>query len=276
MLAARTSHGAPLLGFVCFLVLFATGVTAQTREEVEESTEAERLQFGISVDTVEVSSDFAGRNIVIFGTIENANRIAQVYNEYAVVVAIRGPVEDVLVRRKERVLGVWANRETRRYRNVPSFYAIASSRPLESVAEKPELRQHQLGVDSLSLNLFSSGNQTFILPAPEFAASLRRIRRGKGLFTENEAGVRFLGSSLFRATLYLPSNIPIGTHTVTTYLFRKGELIASRVDSFDVEKVGFEKRMYTLAHEYSILYGFIAVLVALSTGWLASVIFGRR
>lgn len=269
---------------VAILVLFVAalaasgGARAQTAEDIREQQEgdSERIQFGISVDTVPLSSDFDGRNIVVFGTMENVDPLAQVYNEYSVVVTIRGPAEDVLVRRKERVVGIWANRQTRRYRNVPSFYAVASNRPLQSIAEHPVLRRYQLGIDNLSLSLFSSGTETFILPAPEFAASLRRIRKRLGLFRENPLGVNFIGSHLFRATLYLPSNVPIGTHDVMTYLFKNGEMIASRAGSFDVLKVGFEKRLFTLAHDYSLWYGVVAVLLALLTGWLGSTVFGRR
>lgn len=258
--------------------LSADPARGQERPDASQSPppRAESIQFGISIDSVPVSSDFTGQDIVVFGSIENASRIAQVYNEYAVAVTIRGPMENVVVRRKERIFGIWANRESRVYRNVPSFYAVAASRPVSSIAEQSVLRQVHLGVDNLSLSLFSSGTQTYILPAPEFAGSLRRIRKNEGRFIENEGGVVFLGTSLFRATIRLPSNVPIGTHDVTVYLFRNGELVTSRVGHFEVRKVGFEQWIYTLAHSYSFLYGLMAVFVALATGWLASVIFGNR
>ncbi|MEM7464205.1 MAG: TIGR02186 family protein, partial [Pseudomonadota bacterium] len=116
----------------------------------------------------------------------------------------------------------------------------------------------------------------FVIPEPEFAESLLRIRENDGLYSENPEGVDFLGSNLFRATLELPSSVPIGKHTVTAYLFRDGELLSSRQDSFQVRKVGFEDALYNLAHQHGFWYGVIAVIIALITGWLASVVFGRR
>jgi uncharacterized protein (TIGR02186 family) len=261
---------------IVFLACALTLPGTAARSQGVAQQDAELLQVGISVDTVSVSSEFAGRNIVVFGSIENANKMAQVNNEYAIVVAIRGPAEDVMVRRKERAFGVWVNRQQRHYRRVPSFYTVAASRPLNNIAPEQLLRQHQLGVDNVSLGLFSSGTDTFILPAPEFAASLRRIRKREGLFSETSGEIEFLGSSLFRATLYLPSNIPIGKFDVATYLFRNDSLITSRVGSFEVEKVGFEKWIYTLAHSFSFWYGVTAVVTALAVGWLGSVIFGNR
>ncbi|MFZ1815397.1 MAG: TIGR02186 family protein [Rhizobiaceae bacterium] len=270
-------HRSPA-GLVCRLILAFTFIAALGEHARAQSQPTRRLpeqiQMGLSTDVIPVTSEFSGTSLAVFGTIENADKLAQTFSEYAIVVTITGPSQEVVVRRKERVAGIWMNRQNRTYRGVPSFYALASNRALAAVAPEEELKKAQLGVDRLSLNLFSGGATTFIQPAPEFASSLRRIRKQKSLYTEDANGVTFLGSSLFRATLAVPSNVPIGTHKVTAYLFRHGELLSSRSASVRVEKAGFEQLMYTLAHEYSFWYGIIAVLAALFTGWLASVVFG--
>lgn len=236
----------------------------------------EEIQMGISTDVIPVSSDFAGTRIAVFGTIENPDKIGQLLNEYSIVVTVTGPLQNVVVRRKERVFGIWINRQSRVYRSVPSFYALASNRSLDAIGDTEVLKENRIGVDYLSLSLYSSGEQTFILPAPEFAGSLRRLRREGDLYFEDPKGVVFLGSSLFRASLPIPSNAPIGDYTVSAYLFRDGGVLASRNGSFKVERAGFERYMYTLAHVYSYWYGILAVLAALATGWLASIIFGRN
>jgi uncharacterized protein (TIGR02186 family) len=233
---------------------------------------AEQIQMGISTDVIGLTSDFSGTRIAVFGTIENANRVAQTLNEYAIVVVIRGPLGDYVVRRKERVAGIWINRSARTYRAVPSFYALAADRPLEKISPEPLLKEHELGINNIGLNLYSRGAD--ILPAPEFAESLRELRMRRDLFTEDFSGVEFLGSTLFRATLAIPSDVPLGVHTVTAYLFREGQYLASRSGTFRVEKVGLEKALYTLAHSYSLWYGIIAVALAIATGWLASLLFG--
>ncbi|MEZ5871630.1 MAG: TIGR02186 family protein [Nitratireductor sp.] len=270
-----------------FIALQSAPAMAQTAQQttVQPAAEAtlgdtgraaprEELQMGISLDTVSVNSDFSGTEIAVFGTIENPDKLAQTLNEYSIVVTITGPVENVTVRRKERVFGIWMNRQNRVYRNVPSFYALATDRNLAAVAPEAVLKEFRIGIDRIPLSLFSTGGVTFTQPAPEFASSLRRVRKEKKLFSEDLSGVVFLGSTLFRANLQLPSNVPIGSHTVTAYLFRNGEMLSSRQGSFKVEKAGFEKFMYTLAHTYGFWYGTLAVIAALVTGWLASVIFG--
>jgi uncharacterized protein (TIGR02186 family) len=253
-----------------FLTAFAT--TAGMAQETAEGQEAELIQMGISTDVIGLTSDFSGTKIAVFGTIENGNRVALTLNEYAVVVVVRGPPGDYVVRRKERVAGIWVNRSSRTYREVPSFYALASDRPLEKIAGAELLKEHQLGIANIGLRLYSRGAD--ILPAPEFAESLRQLRQDRDLFTEDLKGVEFLGSSLFRATLTIPSDVPVGEHTVTAYLFRNGEFLASRTGTFRVEKQGLEKTLFTLAHRYSLWYGIIAVGLAIATGWLGSVVFG--
>lgn len=277
-LGGHSAYAAVTARAVAALALLASLSVSVALAQTKSAEDAprEELQMGISVDVVPVTSEFSGRQIAVFGTIENPDRLAQTLNEYAVVVTITGPVEDIVVRRKERVLGVWMNRSSRVYRKVPTFYALASNRALNAIADEATLRENRIGIDYLSLNLFSAGDQTFISPAPEFASSLRQIRRNKSLFTEDTAGVVFLGSSLFRATLTVPSNVPIGEHTVTAYLFRNGEMLSSRSGHFRVERAGFERYLFTLAHVYGFWYGMIAVGVALATGWLASVVFGRK
>lgn len=264
-----------LLVFLMVIGIGNTAAQSQTSNQ-GQATQTEQIHIGISVDIVPISSDFSGRSIAVFGTVDNADPFARLLNAYAIAVVIRGPEQDVTVRRKERLLGIWVNRQARTYRNVPSFYAVASNRELDNIASEDVLREVQLGIDNLPLSLFSSGKSAFILPEPEFAASLRRIRRQNGLFSENPEGVDFLGSNLFRATLQLPSNIPIGNHRVTAYLFRDGELLSSREDSFQVRKVGFEDTLFVLAHQFPFWHGVLAVIIALATGWLASVTFGRK
>ncbi len=240
----------------------------------QQQVEPEQIQIGISTDTVGLGSDFSGTTIAVFGTVENANRLAQTLNEYAVVVVVRGPLENNVIRRKERVAGIWVNRSTRTYRNVPSFYALAADRSLERIADQQKLSELELGIGNIALKLFSRGTESSIVPAPEFADQLRNIRMARSLFSEDLKGVEFLGTSLFRATLAIPADVPVGKHTVTAYLFREGVLLAEREGSFRVQKEGLEKQLYNFAHNQSFLYGVFAVLLALATGWLASIVFG--
>lgn len=85
----------------------------------------------------------------------------------------------------------------------------------------------------------------------------------------------FLGRSLFRGSVTLPVDVPIGRYTTQVFLFRDGKLLSQSQSSLQVHKVGFERVVYMLAFNYPFLYGLLAVLMAVTTGLLAWAIFRR-
>lgn len=240
------------------------------------TAKAQSLQMGISVDKVPVSSSFDGTDIVIFGSIEGAEQAALFRGEYDVVVRVQGAPEDVTIRKKERIGGIWINNKSEQYQSVPSFYAILSARPLNLISNSIELAPNALGINNLGKNVPVAGEKTLIMNPGEFSDALLRLRIEEDLFSEIPGTLQQLSPSLFRATLALPANVPIGSHNVTAFLFRNGEVLATNESSFRIEKVGFERWIYNLAHEQGLLYGIMAVLLAIFTGWAANAIFRKN
>ena len=237
---------------------------------------SEKLQMGVSVDLVPVNSGFAGQDIVIFGSIEGAEQAALYRGEYDVVVEVMGDFEEAVVRKKERIGGIWVNASAREYTGVPSFYSVLSRNKLGDVADLSLLNSMSVGIDNLKARPVDQGNIEEFLTQGEFSQALRRIRIDEGLFSENPTSLEQLSPSLFRATLALPPNVPIGIHTVKAYLFRDGKKLDEIENSFEVRKVGFERWIYDFAHEQSLLYGIMAVFLAIFTGWAANAIFQRN
>ena len=92
---------------------------------------------------------------------------------------------------------------------------------------------------------------------------------------EQVSGVTFLTPTLFRATIPLPAEVPIGTYDINLKLFADGVNIAQSNSAFEIVKVGFEQFVFSSAQNNGLLYGFATVLLALLTGWFASVVFRR-
>jgi len=80
---------------------------------------------------------------------------------------------------------------------------------------------------------------------------------------------------LFRTTIVLPAQVPTGNYTVDVKLFEAGNLIAHTDSAFEIVKVGFEQFVVNAARDHGLLYGFATALMALMTGWIASVAFRR-
>ena len=238
---------------------------------------AESLDIGLSRDAIAITSNFDGTQVTVFGTVAEPEAAALAADApgkgYDIVVTLTGPPQNVTVRRKRRVAGIWANGASQLYVSVPAFYATASTRPLEALTAPEQLALLQIGPENLDFP-----PRGLILPEEErraFTAALVRLRRTGDLFARVDGSVAMLSPTLFRATFHLPANVPVGTHAAQAFLFKDGNYLNSTSRSLLIEKEGFERFAYALAYDYGLLYGLVAVLIAIATGWLASVAFRR-
>lgn len=225
---------------------------------------AQPLVADLSDHLVAVTTGFAGAELLLFGAVEGEGEVA---------VVVRGPEERAVVRRKERVLGVWANTEELTIGEAPSFYAIAASKPLDELAPERTLARHQIGVEHIRFQIPPGVGRR---EAAEFQAALIRNKRRQGLYDIEVRKVTFLGGRLFRADVLLPSNVPTGTYTVTVYLIRDGEVVSAQTTPLDVSKIGLGARIYEVAHRHAAAYGLLAISIAVASGWIAGTVFRRE
>jgi len=87
----------------------------------------------ISTREIAIKSNFAGIEILIFGSIDFNARPAPETGAYDVVVVIRAPGQAIVARRKQRTAGIWVNGPYVTYPDVPGFYAVLSTRPLRAI-----------------------------------------------------------------------------------------------------------------------------------------------
>lgn len=233
----------------------------------------EGISSDLSSRDIAIQSDFTGARLVIFGTVENSRQPASESGVYDVAVVVKGPDATLVTRRKERTLGIWINRETATFENIPGFYAVFSTRPLDEIAKATTLSGLGIGFDSL--NLIPKGEKEKRPEHKEFRDALVRVKKREGLYIEEGVGVTFISPSLFRATLDMPASVPVGEFKTTVYLFRDGKLLGLNSSDLNIHKVGFERWVYSLAFDYPLLYGILAVLAAVASGLIASAVFRK-
>lgn len=233
---------------------------------------SEELVTALSTDQIEIASNFDGSEIVIFGSIERGSAAAT-RASYDLIITAAGPLETVVARRKERVLGVWINQSNRQFSDLPSYYAVMSSKPLDAITTDQIADRYRLGLN----NLQTQGARTAHSPADDqrFIDGLFRLKMSENLYHYNSDGVHFLSPRLFRTTLDLPANVPVGDYTVTINLFADSSRLATSTHRFRISKIGFERATYDFAKNQSVLYGIATVFIAVFTGWLAGLIFRR-
>ncbi len=233
----------------------------------------ESIQIGLSTDRVAITADFSGADLTIFGSLENADPLINRQGRYDVIVVLEGPSRPVVVRRKDRFLGMWINMESETFLNVPVSYSVATTRVPQDITDPNNYRQLALGAENLHIEPADKDQDPTTLL--EFEKALRERKTAMGLFNMRVGGVEFLSQSLFRASLPLGPNVPVGTHKARAFLFRNGVFIKENSANLAIVKSGFEQSIARNATDHSFLYGVFAVALAMLTGWLGRVIFRK-
>lgn len=266
--------------FACALSLLAGAAFAQINASGDgnsvpqlQTPAEETIDIGLSTETIAITSNFGGTALTIFGALDNADPMIQRQGRYDIIVVLQGPERDLVVRKKERYLGVWVNADSQTFVGVPLSYSLASTRNLQDIADDKVYRQLSVGVRNFYLNpqdpASMSGN------IPKFGDELREMKIRQGLYSQRIGGVEFVSRTLFRATLNLPADVPVGRHKARALLFRNGVFLREANAGLEIVKAGLEQSVYDAAHQHSFLYGLFAVFLAVFTGWFGRILFRR-
>lgn len=240
-----------------------------------EPARAERLITSISRHQVLVNSSFTGTSIVLFGTVEPDAPFARPRDAYDLVMTVTGPRETVVTRRKERLFGIWVNAASRTFVGVPNYLHVLANRPFDQITNLENLRRMQIGIDYFVLPQQIGPDIADVVRDDPFRVNFIRLKTEHELYGESANGVTFLTPTLFRAEIKLPAGAPIGSYDADTKLFAGGSMLARTNTAFEIVKVGFEQFVATASRDHGLLYGIATVMMALMTGWFASVVFRR-
>lgn len=231
-----------------------------------------KLVPDVSQRQIDIQSGFTGAELLLFGAIIYPRGVAP-EGQIDVAVVLRGPARPITLREKQKIAGIWINADSSDFRSVPAYYAIASSRPLDTIVDSKTAAIYELGLDKLQL---SPSGEVDAKEQRRFSNGLVDLKQRNGLFRQDAGSVNITDQVLYRARLYVPSSVPVGTYTAETLLIRDGRVIvADDKVEVRVRKKGFEQLVTILALEYSLFYGAMAVLVSLLLGWFAGYIFQR-
>lgn len=229
---------------------------------------AEPLVADLSKHLVAITTGFAGTDVLLFGAVEEVPGAGGA----DVVVVVRGPNRAEIVRRKARNVGIWMNSGLAEVNDAPSFYRVAATRPLAEIAPPNVLERHQIGLDSLDLDIRPRDRAA---DTRQYRDALIRLKQSQGLYGDRVQDIGFLGNRLFRTDVHFPANVPVGTYLVEVYLIAGGEVISAQTTPLVISKIGLGADLYDFAHQQAPWYGIIAILLAASAGWAAAVAFRK-
>ncbi|MDE0799891.1 MAG: TIGR02186 family protein [Rhodospirillaceae bacterium] len=242
------------LAFLFGLGMFRT-VDAQTVPLVAD----------LSNHLVAITTGFTGTDVLLFGATDGPGDV---------VIVVRGPSKDVTIRRKDRVGPIWVNSDALAFRDVPSFYHVASNRDIAEFTSKRVRALYEIGVENLKLKFVDPRQPDGV--QKEYADALIRLNADRGLYNLENGKISLLANRLFRAQLHFPSNVPTGPYEVGIYLFRNGDVVSGEFVPLIISKTGIGAEVYDFAHNFAPLYGILAIIIAVLAGWAAEAAFRRR
>ncbi len=230
----------------------------------------EGLVTGLSTDNIALTADFDGSEIFVFGAIRRDGAVSPDAAPLDIIITIKGPPRAVTVRRKSWRLGVWINTDAVVVREAPTFYAIATTRPLEGLLSETERLRYGIGMEQ-AVRLV--GGHPTIEDTRSFGEAVIRIREANGLYGLREGAVSLAEDILFQAHFELPANLTEGSYLAEFFLVRDREVISSGETTILVQKTGIERWLYNLSRDRPVAYGLLSVALALVTGWIAATAF---
>ena len=231
---------------------------------------ADSIVAGLSQNRVSITASFNGSQIIVYGAIKRESPLPPEATQ--MIVTIEGPGTPVVVRRKDRVGGIWINDASAKFKPVPSFYEVATTAPLQDILNESEDRAF-----GITLPQFI-GPDNAVSDAPdkgEFSDALLRIRSSAQVYRLSEGAVSLVQDTLFRTDVDLPANLIEGEYRVRIFLLRGGQVLSYGNEVIDVRRAGLERFLFSLSKQQPFLYGLVALALAAFAGWASSEVFRR-
>jgi uncharacterized protein (TIGR02186 family) len=224
----------------------------------------------VSQDEINIQYGFTGAQLLLFGAVVYPGNDDGEGTD--IVVVVKGPVQSIVLREKQKVAGIWVNAESAEFRSAPAFFSVASSRPLDQIVDAKTAAIYELGLDYLQLSPTDAINPD---EQARFIAGLVDLNQRHNLYNEKPGSVEINENVLYQARIHMPASVPTGTYTAETFLIRDGKVLAAADRRITIRKYGFEKFVATAAEYQPFFYGLVAVLISLGLGWGAGVAFRR-
>jgi uncharacterized protein (TIGR02186 family) len=227
------------------------------------------LTADLSSHIIGITTGFVGADLVLFGSTDRAGDADHTPD---IVVVVRGPSSDIMIRRKQRIAGLWINGLRAVFHDAPTFYAVAATRGLSDIAPPELMARQSIGLGNVRLQTTEPMGEPTLAA---FRAALVDSEEAAHLYRADLTPVRFVGQHLFRADMRFPANVPTGNYSVEVFMFVEGQLIAAQTTSLVVSRIGFSNGVVVAAHRHAALYGAGALIFAVAAGWAAGAIFRR-
>jgi uncharacterized protein (TIGR02186 family) len=231
---------------------------------VPPAAEASSAKIRLFPDRVEVGAFFQGAEVALQGEIPSGAEA---------VVEIRGATAQEELLRKGRRGGLWMTVGEISVENTPNLYLV-----LSSAADVPTLdgQETPWGFSALKSRVKFRGALAD-QEKDRFFQELLELKKSEELYDALPGALKIrnspLGQAVVKGTFHLPAKVPPGTYQVRLSVVKDGRVMEQKSEELQVKMVGFPALLAALAYEHGALYGIVAVVIAIATGFIMGLLF---
>ena len=223
----------------------------------------EPLLLELANSNIKISTFYNGTTLEVTGSLPA---------DADVVIQVSGPKKDVHLKEKGKVAGfLWMNKTDVSLENTPAVYMVYTPPGSTDKFLSPELGiGYKALVDGIGI-MPESEDKAFIF------GEYVKLMEKSGVYAVNEGTVNYGevndGVKGFAVTLDIPSKMSAGDYTVEAIGIRDGAAFSRTQEKLTLELSGLPATIASLAFGKPLLFGFMAVFIAVATGLLIGVIF---
>jgi uncharacterized protein (TIGR02186 family) len=220
---------------------------------------------------VHIGAFFNGTQLTVSGKVGIENDI---------VLIVNGKQEELTLKKKGKALGLlWMNLGDVHFKKVPSLYILYSSRERMELVDSESKTWEQLGIGLESLK------KEMEIDAPrakrdDLANEFLKLKQNQELYAFHPGEISFEQKNekekSFNVSVWLPSRIPTGEYQIRVMEIHDGHIVNNSRDQLKVKEEGVPLMLSSLAFNHSLLYGFLAVLIAVAAGLAMDFFFGGK
>jgi len=188
------------------------------------------------------------------------------------VMEIRGAAHEDHLLRQGRRAGLWMSVGEVTVQGAPSVYLLMSTTDVAAHSDSGT----KWGYEALrkQMKFFGSIPHDGAGALFEQFVKLKESESLYGLFPGSLKAVRTTnGRETIEGQLMLPSNITPGNYRIVLSVLNSGKLVEQRSLELPVTMRGLPAFLASLAHKHAMLYGLVAVVIAIVTGFVMGFIF---
>lgn len=220
--------------------------------------------FDLSEKKIQIETDFIGKEIIIFGTLEK---------DQDTIIKIEGPKKDAKMMKKERILGFWFNTKKVIYKNIPYVFFLSSSKPVKEILNNDTIIKEKLYFDEILTNTITQRDFLDQKQLSDWNKNLIQIKKNNKLFKEYK--LNNIENKLFQTRIFFPANIMPGNYIVTIFQVENKIILSKKDKHIIIKKSGAGEKIFEFAHKQPAAYGLLSILFAILSGLTAATLFRR-